>query len=717
MAERSKPKKSGAGKKSKPGGHLPSREAILEFISENGGKLGKREIGRAFGIKGDDRLPFKKLLKELKDEGLIAKDETKSLRRVGELPPVTVIEITHTDTDGDLIARPVSWPGETPAPLIVIAPDTRRRAKRETFDEPPAGVGDRVLARIEKSDDETYPFEARVIRRVGKGAERILGLFRRAKGAKVARLIPVDKKIRVEFEIGLDDTNGAEDGSLVLAETIPGKRYGIPRARVREAFGDGDDPRSISLIAIHTHGIPDAFPDGVIADAEAASHQGLKGRTDLRDIPLITIDPPDARDHDDAVWAAPDDNPKNEGGIVAIVAIADVAAYVHPGSPMDREARKRGNSTYFPDRVVPMLPERISNNLCSLVDGEDRACFAVRMVFDRNGQKRGHEFIRGLMRSAASFSYKQVQQAIDGSPDDATGPLLEPVLKPLWAAYRILAKAREARGPLDLDLPEYKIDIGAEGRVASIRIGEKHESMKLIEEFMIQANVCAAETAEAKHRPVVYRIHDAPTREKLMALAEFLATLNLSFAKGETVRPANFNRILKAVDGTEHDRMVSDVILRSQAQAVYSPDNIGHFGLNLRRYAHFTSPIRRYADLIVHRALIAGMGLGKDGQTDDETAGLGEIAEHISMTERRSMLAERDSKDRFIAAFLEARIGAEFRGRVAGVTRFGLFVKLDETGADGFVPISTLGGDFFHHDEILHALIGERTGLTYRLGD
>ncbi|MBX3488170.1 ribonuclease R [Parvibaculum sp.] len=717
MAERSKPKKSGAGKKRKSGGHLPSRDDILKFIAENGGKLGKREIGRAFGIKGDDRLPFKQLLKELKDEGLIAKDETKSLRRVGELPPVTVIEITHTDIDGDLIARPVSWPGETPPPQIVVTPDMKRRGKHETVDEPPAGVGDRVLARIEKTDDETWPFEARVIRRVGKGAERIMGLFRRAKGAKVARLIPVDKKVRVEFEIGLDDAQGAEDGNLVLAETIPGKRYGTPRARVREVFGDSADPRSISLIAIHTHGIPDAFPDDVIAEAEAAKHHGLKGRTDLRDIPLITIDPPDARDHDDAVWAAPDDDPKNEGGVVAIVAIADVAAYVKPGSPMDREARKRGNSTYFPDRVVPMLPERISNDLCSLVDGEDRACFAVRMVFDRNGQKRGHEFIRGLMRSAASLSYKQVQQAIDGRPDDVAGPLLEPVLKPLWAAYRILAKAREARGPLDLDMPEYKIDIDAEGRIGAIRIGEKHESMKLIEEFMIQANVCAAESAEAKRRSVIYRIHDAPTREKLVALAEFLATLNLSFAKGETVRPANFNRILKSVDGTEHDRMVSDVILRSQAQAVYSPDNIGHFGLNLRRYAHFTSPIRRYADLTVHRALVASLDFGKDGQTDDEAAGLVEIAEHISMTERRSMLAERDSKDRFIAAFLEARIGAEFRGRVAGVTRFGLFVKLDETGADGFVPISTLGGDFFHHDEILHALIGERTGLTYRLGD
>jgi len=708
-------RKKAAGKK-KSGG-VPSREEILAFLADNPGKTSKREIGRAFGVKGDDRIPLKQLLKAMTEDGLIARDEAKNLRRTDELPPVTVVEITHTDTDGELIARPVSWPGEDPAPLIVIAPDTSRR-KRD-YDEPPAGVGDRVLARLEKVEDETeaYPYEARVIRRIGKGAERILGLYRKNEKGKGGRLVPVDKKARNEFEIAAEDVNDAEDGNLVLAETIPGKRYGLSRARIREVFGDSNDPRSISLIAIHTHGIPDAFPEDVLKEAEAAKHQGLKGRTDLRDIPLITIDPADARDHDDAVWAAPDDDPKNEGGVVAIVAIADVAAYVKPNSPMDREARKRGNSTYFPDRVVPMLPERISNDLCSLVEGEDRACFAVRMVFDRNGNKRSHEFIRGLMKSAASLSYKQVQQAIDGTPDDAAGPLLDPVLKPLWAAYKVITQARDARGPLDLDLPEYKIDIGKDGRIAGIRVGDKFESMKLIEEFMIQANVCAAETAEAQQRKVIYRIHDAPSREKLVALAEFLATLNLSFTKGENIRPANFNRILKEVDGTEHDQIVSDVVLRSQAQAVYSPDNIGHFGLNLRRYAHFTSPIRRYADLTVHRALVAGLGFGKDGQTDDEISELAEIAEHISTTERRSMVAERDSKDRFIAAFLEARIGAEFTGRIAGVTRFGLFVKLDETGADGFIPISTLGGDYFHHDEIIHALIGERTRIAYRLGD
>ncbi|MGB5947956.1 MAG: ribonuclease R [Parvibaculum sp.] len=696
---------------------LPSREQILEFISSATGPVGKREIARAFGIKGADRIPLKQMLKEMAEEGLLAKREGRRLHRAGELPPVTVIEITHSDTDGELIARPVDWTGEGAAPEIVITPEPHKGRIGERDAEPPAGVGDRLLARLTRTTEEgeVYAYEARIIRRVGKGAEQVLGLFRET--SEGGRLVPVDKRVRNESEIARADTGGAKDGDLVLAEIVPGKRYGLSRARVREVFGRSDDPKSISLIAIHAHGIPDKFPDSVLGEAEAARPHGIEGRTDLRDIPLVTIDPEDARDHDDAVWAGPDPDPVNEGGHVVIVAIADVAAYVRLGSPMDREARKRGNSTYFPDRVVPMLPERISNDLCSLREKEDRACFAVRMVFDANGNKRRHEFIRGFMRSAARLSYRQVQQAIDGAPDDKTGPILEPVLRPLWDAYKTISIAREKRGPLDLDLPEYKARLDERGRIAAIRIADKFESMKLIEEFMIQANVCAAETAEQRQTSLIYRIHDAPSREKLVALSEFLQTLNLSFPKGQVVRPTNFNRILAEVDGTEFDQMVSSIILRSQAQAVYSPDNIGHFGLNLRRYAHFTSPIRRYADLVVHRALIAALRFGADGQSADEAGSLAEIAEHISEMERRSMLAERDSMDRFIAAFLEARIGAEFPGRISGVTRFGLFVRLDETGADGIVPISNLGTEFFHHDEAGHALIGERSGLTFRLGE
>jgi ribonuclease R len=715
VAARKPPKKKDAPRDREQG--LPSREQILEFISSTATPIGKREIARAFNIKGADRIPLKQMLKAMAEEGLLEKREGRKVHRAGELPPVSLIEITHRDTDGELVARPLEWKGAEAAPSIVISPELKKRPVAERDAEPPAGIGDRVLARLTKTsaEDEIYDYEARVIRRVGKGTEQVLGLFRAT--SEGGRLVPVDKRVRTEFEIGRDDTGGAKDGDLVLAETVPGKSHGLARVRVKEVFGKSSDPKSISLIAIHSHGIPDQFPDGVVREAEAARPRGIEGRADLRDIPLVTIDPVDARDHDDAVWAAPDTDPANDGGYVVIVAIADVAAYVLPGSPMDREARKRGNSTYFPDRVVPMLPERISNDLCSLREKEERACLAVRMVYDRNGNKRGHEFSRGLMRSAARLTYRQMQEAIDGAPDDKTGPILKPVLQPLWDAYKVLSIAREKRGPLDLDLPEYKADIDPSGRIRAIRIADKYESMKLIEEFMIQANVCAAETLEQKQRKLIYRIHDAPSREKLVALSEFLRTLDMSFPKGQVTKPSAFNKILHDVDGTEFDQMVSTIVLRSQAQAVYSPDNIGHFGLNLRRYAHFTSPIRRYADLIVHRALVSALGQGKDGQSDEEVSSMAEIAEHISMTERRSMLAERDSNDRFIAAFLEARIGAEFRGRISGVTRFGLFVKLEETGADGLVPIANLGTEYFHHDEAGHALVGERSGLTFRLGE
>lgn len=697
---------------------LPSREQVLEFVSSSTTPIGKREIARAFNIKGADRIPLKQMLKKMAEDGLLEKRENKKVNLTGDLPPVSMLEITHRDTDGELIARPMEWRSNEPEPAIVITPELKKARSAKGEDEPPAGVGDRVLARLTKSadPDEIYPYEAKVIRRIGKGAEQILGLFRlKSEGG---RIIPVDKKVRNEYEVTREDMGDTKDGDLVLAEELPGRRYGLPRARIKESFGRSSDPKSISLIAIHSHGIPDHFPESVIKAAEEAKAKGIEGRTNLRDIPLVTIDPVDARDHDDAVWAEPDTDPQNEGGQIVIVAIADVAAYVLPGSPMDREARKRGNSTYFPDRVVPMLPERISTDLCSLREKEDRACLAVRMVFDKHGHKKSHEFVRGLMRSAARLTYRQMQEAIDGAPDDKTGPLLGSVLQPLWNAYKTLCIAREKRGPLDLDLPEYKADIDSTGRIAAVHIATKYESMKLIEEFMIQANVCAAETLQQKGRKLVFRVHDVPSHEKLTALSEFLHTLDISFPKGQVTKPASFNKILHEVQGKEYDEMVSTIVLRSQSQAVYSPDNIGHFGLNLRHYAHFTSPIRRYADLIVHRALVSSTDpKAKDGQSDEEISAMAEIAEHISTTERRSMLAERDSNDRFIAAFLESRIGAQFPGRISGVTRFGLFIKLDETGTDGLVPIANLGTEFFHHDEAAHALVGERTGLTYRLGE
>ena len=505
---------------------------------------------------------------------------------------------------------------------------------------------------------------------------------------------------------------------MIAVEASRAPRLGLPTGRVVERLGSLKSERAVSLIAINAHGIPHVFRRETLQEAEAATPATLGGREDWRKIPLVTIDPPDAKDHDDAVHAAPDTAKDNKGGFIVTVAIADVAHYVTPGSALDREALVRGNSVYFPDRVVPMLPERISNDLCSLKANEDRAALAVRMVIGADGRKRSHSFHRVMMRSAARLSYEQAQLAIGGRSDEVTETLVEPVLAPLYAAYERLAHARNERQPLDLDLPERKILLTADGMVDRVITAERLEAHRLIEEFMILANVAAAETLEKARVPLIYRVHDEPAMERVAALREFLATLDINFAKTGALRPEAFNRVLERVKGREAEQLVNEVVLRSQAQAEYAAENYGHFGLNLRRYAHFTSPIRRYADLVVHRGLIRALKLGHGGLPESaEHAQLAEIAAEISATERRAMVAERETKDRLIAHFLADRVGATFDGRISGVTRAGLFVKLHETGADGFVPARTIGEEYFRYEEAHHAMVGRHSGESYRLGD
>ena len=702
--------KGAPAKRSKAAGKLPSKQEILDFLATATGEAGKREIARAFGVKGGDRIALKALLRDMTEDGLIAGSRRK-LMRPGTLPPVTVLEIVSRDADGEFVAKPATWDAEHgPAPRILMA-----ESKRE--EGPVAGIGDRVLARITPlGADSDYPYQARTIKRLARARGSVLGIFRALPGSGGV-IDPVDRKQLKEWPVPRGQTNEAESSELVRFELTRSSRMGVQTARVTERLGNPAAQQMTSLIAVHAHGIPDVFSEAALAEAQAATEPDLKRREDLRHLPLVTIDPSDARDHDDAVWAEADPNPANRGGWVVIVAIADVAAYVRPGSALDKEARKRGNSVYFPDRVVPMLPERISNELCSLTENDARACLAVRMIFDKDGRKLDHRFFRALMRSAASLTYEQSQAAIDGRVDETTGPLLETVLRPLWGAYASLVLARTERAPLDLDLPERKILLDDKGRVRAVVSPPRLDAHRLIEEFMISANVAAAETLEAKRSPLIYRVHDSPSKEKLISLGEFLNTIDIKLPKSGTVKPALFNRILAETRATPTAELVGEVILRSQAQAVYSPGNFGHFGLNLRRYAHFTSPIRRYADLIVHRALVRALGLGNDGLTDAEMEELDRIAQSISDTERRAMAAERETADRLIAAHLADRIGATFHARVSGLVRTGLFVRLIETGADGFVPASSIGHEYFFHDEIRQALVGEDTGLAYRLGD
>jgi ribonuclease R len=691
----------------------PSREQLLAFIQERGGDVNKRDLVRSFRLDAIGKRELNALLREIRGEGRLG-GKHKHIHVPGELPAVVVADINARDEDGELIAAPAEWDEEEHGP----APRIRLEFGRRPDAGPAPGIGDRVLLRTHKNDaDDAASHSGRVMRVLEKARAQALGIFRKL-AAGGGRLQPVDKKsLGRELTIPAGAEGGAEDGDLVSVDFLPQRAFGLPTARVRERLGSIKGERAVSLIAIHTHGIPDVFRREALAEAEAARPAGMTKREDWTSLPLITIDPPDAKDHDDAVFALPDSDPGNRGGFILTVAIADVAHYVTPGSALDREALDRGNSVYFPDRVVPMLPERLSGDLCSLRPGEQRAALAVRMIIDANGRKRRHSFHRIMMRSRARLSYTQAQAAIDGKTDAATEPILDSILRPLYAAYRALAKARDEREPLALDIPERKIVLGAHGIVERVVSPERLDAHKLIEECMILANVAAAETCEAKRTLLLYRVHDAPTLEKVAALREFLATLGHKIPPSNEIKPHDFNRILKRVEGTDNERLVHEVVLRSQAQAEYAAVNYGHYGLQLRRYAHFTSPIRRYADLIVHRALIRGLGLGQDGLPDTTPEALAEVGARISAAERRAMAAERETVDRLIANFLADRVGAIFRGRISGATRAGLFVKLDDTGADGFIPARTLGADYFRYEEKHHALIGERTGETHRLGD
>ncbi len=705
----------------------PTRDDILAFIARgrataekagaaSPGKIGKREIARAFDIKGADRIALKRMLKELELQGAVER-RGRALAKPGALPPVVAANIVARDRDGDLIAEPDEWDAAAGGPPPRILVDHPRKPRPGA---PAPGVGDRVLLRVERNrraERDTPHYSGRVIKALAKANARLIGVFHAAPNGG-GRIAPIDKKsLNRELAVAPGGEADAVDGDLVSVEPTRERHFGLPAVRIRERLGSVRGEAAISLIALKTHGIPYEFSADALAEAEAARPATMRGREDWRDLPLVTIDPADARDHDDAIYATPDDDPANEGGFIIVVAIADVAAYVRAGSAMDREALDRGNSVYFPGRVVPMLPERISNDLCSLKANVDRPALAARMIIDKDGRKRRHSFHRIMMRSAAKLAYPQAQAAIDGAPDAIAEPLLEPALKPLWAAYDALKIERAHRSPLDLDLPERKLLLKPDGSIDRVIVPPRLDAHRLIEEFMILANVAAAETLEDKRQPLIYRAHDEPTQEKLHALSEFLATIGVKLAKGQALKTRQFNGILARAHGGEHEGVVNETILRTQAQAEYANENYGHFGLNLRRYAHFTSPIRRYADLVVHRALIRALGFGDDGLRDMSAEDLSDIAERISSAERRAMAAERETNDRLIATFLADRIGATFEGRISGVTRAGLFVKLRETGADGFVPAATVGADYYRFEEAHRALIGARTGETFRLGD
>ncbi|MCH8685629.1 ribonuclease R [Sphingosinicellaceae bacterium A1X5R2] len=685
---------------------LPTREEIVAFIKDSPVAVGKREIARAFGLSGAEKIGLKAILKDLEVEGEIERAAGRTFHVGGQLPKVAAIKITKVTADGDIFGEPEVWehPGRPPTVKIM------ERGRRANL-----GVGDRCVARIETRGDGR--FRGHMLKRLERKVENVLGVVRKA--GREWRLEVADKRLRAEFIIPPDMLNEAENGELVLAEPMGrGRPLGLQPVKVIERLGDPFAPKSFSLIAIHQKGIPTEFSDAALAQAEASSRQPLGAREDLRHIPFLVIDPVDARDHDDAIWAEPDDDPKNKDGWQLGVAIADVSYFVQPGSALDHDARERGNSVYFPDRVVPMLPHSLSSDACSLTSDADKAALVCLMTVSATGQIKSWRFTRALIRCAANLAYEQAQAAIDGHADEHTAPHTKGLWN-LWGGWGALKAARDIREPLDLDLPEKRVILDERGRIVEIRVRERFDAHRVIEDYMIAANVAAAKELEGHHASGVtgvYRIHEPPTQEKLVSLKDYLETLEVNLALGQVVRPAVFNRILEVTKEEPFAEQIAEQVLRTQTQAYYGTESVGHFGLSLQSYAHFTSPIRRYADLMVHRGLVRALGLGEGGLTDEQVKHLASTAEHISMTERRAMEAERDTVDRYIAAYLSERIGEVFPGRVTGVAKFGLFVTIEGLGGDGLIPISTLGDERFHFDEASRRLEGGWSGASFFLG-
>jgi ribonuclease R len=683
---------------------LPTRKQILEFIEQSTEPAGKREIARAFGLKGSEKIALKSLLRDMADEGLIDGRKT-AFHKMGGVPKVTVLKIVEVD-GGQTIAVPEQWEADgVPIPKLRVMEKGRRGA---------LGVGDRILARTEEAGKGWI---AHPMKKLTKSSEQIMGVVEDGGNGRFW-LKSIDKRAR--FDTALSELGDAKPGDLVLAE-LSG-RAGQQKARVSDVLGDPFAPKAFSLIAIHKYGIPFDMPEE--AEAEAAKVHNLpvstEGREDLRHLPIIAIDPRDARDFDDAIWAEQAQDGKSFN---AIVAIADVSYYVRPGSALDREAAKRGNSVYFPDRVVPMLPHALSSDKCSLRAGEDRAVLACHMAIDSKGNVTSWRFTRAIARISANIPYADAQAAIDGElKSEHIGPL-----KNLWACWKLLKAARDRRNPLAIDMPERRITLDDEGRVTGVALREHLDAHQVVEDFMIAANVAAAKALEEKKSPLIYRVHEQPSREKLVALKDYLKTFDTEFALGQVIKPSTFNAILDKVTDEELRPQVMESILRSQTQAFYTPQNAGHFGLALGSYAHFTSPIRRYADLIVHRALVSAYDLeiappkDKDikrttGLSSKDFERLDVTAETISRYERRAMEAERETTDRYVAAYLSAHVGEIVDARITGVQNFGFFATVESIGGDGLVPISTLGTEYFRYDEASKSLVGEHSGDVYRPG-
>ncbi len=679
---------------------IASREAILQLLDRCDGPQNAEEIGARLGLTEPDRADA--LAKRL---GAMVRDGQLVQNRRGGFAPVLVTNLIP----GVVIANPEGFgflrPDEGGDDLF-LPPYEMRKVMH----------GDRALANV-TGIDRRGRREGSIARVLERGVNRLIGNFSVELG--INYVVPDDKRIQRSIQIPADATGGAKDGQLVVCELTqaPDTRR-PPIGKVIAVLGDKLTPSLVVETAIHGHDLPHEFPPEVLDEATAipmtVDPATIGTRVDLRALPLVTIDGEDAKDFDDAVFCEP-----NRDGFRLVVAIADVSHYVRPGTPLDEEALKRATSVYFPGYVVPMLPETLSNGICSLRPKEDRMCFVCDMQVDRKGEVVQSRFYEAVMNSHARLTYTQVWNAVGEDDADAKafiGPLL-PQIQSLHQLYRILAKARERRGAIEFESSEVRFVLDNRGEVTQAGMLVRNDAHKLIEECMIAANVEAARYLLATHIPAPFRVHERPPESKFADLLEFLKEFKLSLPAWSKVQPGDYTRLLKKVRERPDAALLESVLLRSQSLAVYSPDNNGHFGLALEAYAHFTSPIRRYPDLLVHRAIkyaLTGGPRDKYTYTPREMAAL---ALQCSERERRADEAEREVDERFRAAWMEKHVGGQFDGVISGVTSFGLFVELDDSKVNGLVHVTQLPHDYYQFDPLRKTLTGDRRGVQFRLGD
>lgn len=677
---------------------IPSREYILEYLAEKGRPATYEQVLEDLGLKSEEECEaLRRRLIAMSRDGQLLRNRKGAYGPLAKMEMIAGRVIGHKDGFGFVV------PDDGSEDLF-LSP----RNMRSVFH------GDRVMVRVANIDSRGRR-EGTIVEVLEHNTQQLVGRIYLESGA--AYVEASNQRINQEILIPPDATKGAENGQIVVVAIVnQPDRFGRPIGEVVEIMGDHMAPGMEINVAIRNHDLPFVFPDEVLQEASKypayVTEEAIAGRVDLRHLPFVTIDGEDARDFDDAVYCVPREN----GGWKLFVAIADVSYYVRPGMMLDKEAYSRGNSVYFPARVIPMLPEALSNNLCSLNPNVDRLVMVCEMTIQENGRISHFEFHEAVIKSHRRLTYTQVHKMMEKKDQRMRDQFADvvPYLEHLYKLFHVLHKARDTRGAIDFDMPETKIVYGKDRKIEKIVPYERFDSHRVIEECMLCANISAAQFLQKHEQPGLYRVHEGPRQEKLEDLRRFLGTIGIKMPAHRDPVPGDYAKILREVKERPDANMIQTMLLRSMSQAVYSPDNKGHFGLSYDAYAHFTSPIRRYPDLLVHRSIKHILN-EKNPQVDNGY--FGQAGEHCSMTERRADDATSEVTDWLKCEFMMDKVGQEFEGRVSGVTNFGIFVELKDFYVEGLVHISTLPDDYYQFDAISHVLIGERTGKSYRIGD